>query len=336
MPNMPDRKINQSDIARQADVSISTVSRALSGAPGIRPELRERIMSIAYSLGYDHPAGNDAQRVAVILPMNPVTGGLHQIFQETFDGFQAAALESGLRLFPHLIMERDVTAAQLREIHDSIGSTTTVIFYARPDAELMQYLQQTGPFVQVFNRDGEMRFDAVMADDRAGARLMVRHILGLGHRKTAFVFAPSRPSSQRRQQGMHEALADVPDASATLIALDHDRQETAFDYFTALFAKGRPAWSVAICVNDLVAMGLIQAARDAGLSVPGDLSVSGFDSLAWSQMTKPSLTTMHVDRAALGREVANALLRRLADPAAPVLTVMQGSTLLPGGTVTAI
>ncbi len=324
-------KVNQADIARRAGVSISTVSRALSGTAGLRPELRKRILAIAETLGYATAERPGGQRVVVILPMHPATGGLHQVFQETFDGIRAAATAEGYELFPYLLAESDVTLARMREIHSARGTTCTIILYCRIAEDLRDYMVRTGPLIIVHEFDTAMQFDTLVVDGRNGTRMLTERVLAMGHRRLCFLMGHHRRNATERLLGFEEALRGCPGAQGEVIALGHDRQETAYDHFTRTFRSGlRPECSVLLCVNDLMALGVLQAVQEAGLSVPGDFSVAGFDNLGWSQIATPQLATMNVDRGAMGRETIELLGRRLRAPQAPVLAVSQGCTFLPG------
>lgn len=335
-PETGPRRINQADIARRANVSISTVSRALSGAPGTRPEVRARILEIASSLGYviEPPAVASTERAVVILPMHPVTGGLHQSFQENFDGVKEEAAEQGMELFPYLLPESEITASRIQGYLNDHGTGSTLLFYSDPTEALCQLIQAEGAMVMVNNSDPMMRFDSILPDNVAGTRIITDHVIAAGHRRIAYVIGNTRLNPRQRLDGFQSAVSGRPELETSVINIGYDREETALEYFRKLFAEeGTPRWTAALCANDLMALGMLQAASEAGLNVPGDFSLVGFDNLGWSQLATPRLTTMDVDRREMGREAVRLLRRRQARPTAPVLSILQAATLLDGNSV---
>ncbi|MAQ83993.1 MAG: LacI family transcriptional regulator [Maritimibacter sp.] len=329
------RKINQADIARRAEVSISTVSRALSGAPGTRPEVRARILKIASSMGYSLPEALASERVAVFLPMHPVTGGLHQVFQENFDGVKNAATELDVDIFPYLMPEADITLDRVRGIMDDHQTRNAILFYADVPDDLSEYFLNEGTMVLVNNIDPMMRFDSILPDNYSGSAVMTKHVIAAGHRKIAFLVGNLRHNPKQRLAAFRDVMAEHPEVDAEVINITYDREETAYEYFRRFFTThGKPEWTAAVCANDLMALGVLQAAWEAGLKVPDDFSVTGFDNIGWSQMATPRLTTLDVDRREMGREAVRLLRRRIATPDAPVQTVLQGCTFLAGASVT--
>ncbi|WP_176085271.1 LacI family DNA-binding transcriptional regulator [Martelella sp. HB161492] len=332
------KRINQADIAELADVSISTVSRALGGAHGISPEVRERIRRIADELGYsERPPVSlavPAVKAVVYLPMHPVTGGLHPIFQETYDGIVAAAAENAFELFPKLLPEEDIDLALIEENAESHATATAFMFYVDPVPEVARFFQHSGSLVLVNNIDADMRFDSVIVDNYAGSKLATRKILAAGHRNILFVAGNLRYSPRERLRGFYDAIAECPDACGQQVVIGYDRHETALDYFKRYFeSRENWDWTAIVCGNDLMAIGIMQAARECGLSVPDDFSIIGFDDISWSAMTAPRLTSIRYDRAGLGEEAIRLMKRRIEFPDAPVIKAVEGVTFVEGGSI---
>lgn len=328
------RKINQSDIARRADVSISTVSRALSGAAGTRPEVRARILEIATSLGYSPAEALTADRAVVFLPMHPVTGGLHQVFHECYEGVTEAAAQDGITLFPYLLPESEMTGARIAALLDEHDTRAAMQFYTEPSDEVRAHFAERGTLVLVYNSDPQMRFDSIMPDGYAAARMMTESVIAAGHRRIAFAIGNTRLVPRQRLAGFRAAVADHPGIEGSVISIGYDREETAHAFFRETFQRnGKPDWSAAVCANDLIALGVLQAAWETGLSVPADFSLTGFDNIGWSQLATPRLRTMGIDRRSMGREAVRLLRRRMAQPEASVLGVLQGARFLAGSSV---
>lgn len=328
------RKISQADVARLADVSVSTVSRALAGGNGISLEVRNRIREAAAELGYVERVRGSAISVVVYLPMHPVTGGLHQVFKEIFDGVREAAEANDVTIHPRMLPMNAVDLACVTYEAEECKTSAALMFYMDPPPDVADFFLEKGALILVNNIDHEMRFDSAIPDDFGGSRLATRKILEKGHRKIAYVTGNNRFSSSERQRGFLAAVAAQPGAEGAIIDIGHDRYETAYDHFNSLFSARRPLeWTGLVCGNDLMAMGIMNAAERNGVKVPDDLSIVAFYDLGWAGMTSPPLTTIHVDCKALGLEIIRLLQRRIADPAAVPLQVKMGVAHVPGATV---
>ncbi|QQM29093.1 LacI family DNA-binding transcriptional regulator [Martelella lutilitoris] len=335
------KKISQADIALRADVSISTVSRALGGAQRISPVVRERVRRIAEELGYSEreralPARMPEAEIktVVYLPMHPVTGGLHPIFQETYDGMVAAAAENGLQLFPKLLPEEDLDIDFVTRQAEEHGTATAFMFYVDPIPEVARFFQENGSLVLVNNVDTRMRFDSVIVDNYAGMKRATEAMLEAGHRRLLFVAGNLRYSPRERMRGFFDAVSECPDASGEQLVIGHDRHETALEYFKRYFGEHESwDWTGMVCGNDLMAIGTMQAARENSLTVPDDFSVIGFDDISWSAMTAPRLDTIRYDRIGMAEEAIRLLRRRIEKPDAPVIKAVQGVTYIAGGTI---
>lgn len=328
------RKISQADVAKLADVSVSTVSRALAGGNGISLEVRNRIREAAAELGYVERVRGSAISVVVYLPMHPVTGGLHQVFKEIFDGVREAAEANDVTIHPRMLPMNAVDLACVTYEAEECKTNAALMFYMDPPPDVADFFLQKGSLILVNNIDDEMRFDSAIPNDFGGSRLATRKILQKGHRKIAYVTGNNRFSSSERQRGFLAAVAAQPGAEGSIIDIGYDRYETAYDHFNGLFCAHRPLeWTGLVCGNDLMAMGIMNAAERNGVKVPDDLSIVAFYDLGWAGMTSPPLTTIHVDCKALGVEIIRLLQRRIADPAAVPLQVKMGVAHVPGATV---
>lgn len=328
------RKISQADVAKLADVSVSTVSRALAGGNGISLDVRNRIREAAAELGYVERVRSGAISVVVYLPMHPVTGGLHQVFKEIFDGVREAAEANDVTIHPRMLPMNAVDLACVTYEAEECNTNAALMFYMDPPPDVAAFFLEKGSLILVNNIDQEMRFDSAIPNDFGGSRLATRKILEEGHRKIAYVTGNKRFSSSERQRGFLAAVAAQPGAEGSIVDIGHDRYETAYDHFNSLFASGRPLeWTGLVCGNDLMAMGIMNAADRNGVKVPDDLSIVAFYDLGWAGMTSPPLTTIHVDCKALGLEIIRLLQRRIADPTAVPLQVKMGVAHIPGATV---
>lgn len=329
------RRVNQADIARAAEVSISTVSRALAGQGGMSPELRDRIRRIANELGYaDNQRADSALKAVVYLPMHPVTGGLHQVFQDILDGARQAAEQDGITLFPKLLPEGAIDLACIERNREAHGTNAAIMFYTNPTDEVAAYFEDEGALVLVNTVDLNMRFDSVIANNYAGSRLATLKMIEQGHRRLLFVTGDLRLPWMERMRGFNDAIAGSPGVEGEVVEIGFDRYETALTHFRSLFAQKPPyRFSGVVCINDLTATGIMQAASEHGVRVPDDVSIVGFEDMAFAEMTTPRLSTIRVDRHAIGLDSIRLLKRRLAERQAIPLQVQHGVSFITGGTI---
>jgi len=183
------------------------------------------------------------------------------------------------------------------------------------------------PLVLVNSRRPGTPAHWVMGDSRQGARLATEYLLDLGHRHIGFIGGPRQGQSARlRLRGYLEALRSVgitPDPA--LVLPGEGRAENGRRGLRRLLASRAPATAV-VCYNDLTAFGVLAEARAAGLRVPDDLSVVGFDNLPFSELTAPPLTTIEQPKEALGQRAVELVLHLRRGE--PVEDVVLGCTLV--------
>lgn len=328
------RKVSQADISKLADVSVSTVSRALAGGNGISLDVQNRIREAAAELGYVERSRSNAIEVVVYLPMHPATGGLHQVFKEIFDGVRLAAEANGVIIHPRVLPMSAMDLSLVTFEAEECKTNAALMFYMDPPQDVADFFLANGALVLVNNIDHEMRFDSASPDDFGGSLLATRKILEQGHRKIAYVTGNNRYNAAERQRGFLAAVAATPGAEGSIIDIGYDRYETAYDHFNDIFSAGRPLdWTGLVCGNDLMALGIMSVAERNGVKVPDDLSITAFYDLGWAGMTSPALTTIHVDCKALGKEIVRLLQRRIADPGAVPIQIKMGVSYVSGATV---
>lgn len=298
-------------VAARAGVSKSLVSLVLQDSPKVSPERRALVLAAMDDLGYrpDPLARSLAERrtrtVGVLLDdlRNPW-------FVDVLDGLRPVLVAGGLRPVlgdtwsdPHAAR----TFAELRV--DGL-----VVVGTLPDVSAVEDVAAQVPTVLAGTRDEvEGAVDVVANDDSTGVRLVVEHLLGLGHRRIAHVAGAGDVGRIRRTA----FEAAVRGAGAEPVVETADMTEDA-GHRAGLALLGRADRPTAVlAANDLSAMGVLAAADELGLSVPGDVSVAGYDDTSLARLRAVSLTS--VDNAAreVGRIAAGKLLARMEEPGEP-------------------
>ena len=303
------------DIAKKAGVAHTTVSRALRGSPLIAADTAERIQQIAFEMGY-HPSAaarslktNRSQVLGVI-----VTHIADPFFSEIIQGIDEIAQQHGYSLFIAAAQhdpDRERAIVKIMREHRVDG----VIICSTPFSpeQSRQFLTQEIPIVVINNQAAEDYRYSIYHDDAYGSQQITRHLIDLGHRKIAYLGnALSGRTNLERLSGfrqcMQAARLPIPDGYIYEVpGGDPEAGRVGVEHFLAM--ADRP--SAIFCFNDLQAIGVMKGLRQAGLIVPVDCSVAGFDNITFSDYTCPSLTTFDQPKRQIGSEAARLILELL-------------------------
>jgi LacI family transcriptional regulator/LacI family repressor for deo operon, udp, cdd, tsx, nupC, and nupG len=324
------------DIARQAGVTHATVSRALHASPLISSETSERIRKIAAELGYQPSAAarslktNRSQAVGVIL-----SHIADPFFSEILQGIDDIAQQHGYSLFIAASQrsparERAIVKTMREHRVDGVIICSTP-FSAEQSRLLLSY---DIPIVVINNQSAEDYRYSIYHDDLAGSQAVTQHLIDLGHQRIAYLGnAFSGRTNQERLSGfqaqMQAAGLPLPEGFVHEVAgSDPEQGLSGAGHFLAL--PERP--TAIFCFNDLLATGLLRGLHQAGLSVPRDCSVAGFDNIAASAYTQPPLTTFDQPKREIGIQAAQLLLD-LLNPAneirpGPSIQTLRGTLLV--------
>jgi LacI family repressor for deo operon, udp, cdd, tsx, nupC, and nupG len=304
------------DVALAAGVSKGAVSFALNGRPGISPETRTRILEAAESLGWSPSPRARALSVSKALAVGLVIARPPEILRaDAFFPSFIAGLEAVLSTRGHALLlqvaEHGDDAAYRRLVQegrvDGVFVTDLEVGDERP-----ALLEELGlPTVIIGPHLGEQsreRQSALGVDDAPGIRAAVEHLVELGHRNIANVSGPLHLVHGRsRREAWSQALQDAGLPEGVCVEADFSAESGARAMRTLLDLAERP--TAVVFANDLMAMAGLSLAISQGVSVPGDLSVTGFDDVEISAHLQPSLTSVHTDVVAWGRAAATRLLQ---------------------------
>lgn len=308
------------DVARAANVSRATVSRVMNGKESVDRSLAERVRDAANLLQY-RPSSTArnlslgrTHTVAIALPdlTNPM-------FQEILRGATTAAGESEYR-----VLVADTAGDPEREAASALDArrrcdAIMLVAPRMPEPTLRQILPALSPVV-VINREPDGFAPTLQVDYRAGIHAILEHLVSLGHRDLLYLSGPELSASNRQRLDALRAfgaarenlrIRELP-AGATI--------EAGWNSGEQVLASGATA---VVAYNDLIAFGLLGRLNMLGVAVPGDISITGFDDIAFARFAQTPLTTAAVPQARLGTnawEHLEALLRgeRLPDPTAIV------------------
>ncbi len=300
------------DVAARAGVSKSLVSRALRDAPTVSPARRAAVRRAAEELGYrpNAVARSLVQRRSHTVGV--MVSDLHNLFfVEVLDGVQAMAARHDYRVL--IVTGNRDRAAEEAALETILEHRTDAVILASSRLSLRsdEAARRSVPVVMVARAARLPGVDTVTNDDVRGAGLAVEHLASLGHRRIALVDGGSGPGAADRRRGYRMRMAALGLADEVRVAAGDFTDDGGYRGARALLETGPPP--TAICAgNDLAATGVLTALAEAGLRVPADVSLVGYDNTALAALRHVSLTTVHQPRTEMGETAMAAALRRLA------------------------
>lgn len=309
-------KVTIKDVARKAGVDPSTVSRIINNDPrlSVRDETRQRIMGAINELGYQPNSIarslrlNNSHTIGMLIPdiTNP-------LFPEVIKGVEDLSSEKDLSLI--LCNTGDLYEKEFKMIQFLLNRRVAGLLLAsvhlREDA--IAEVEKSGvPFVLVNRGNRKDRAAFVVADNATGAKMAVRHLIDLGHRKIAHIAGfLYTDSGIERLEGYRKELnlADLPIDSGYMVEAGYS-ETGGYQAMRKLLDLPDPPTAV-FAVNDLTAMGAIIAIKEQGLRVPEDISIVGFDDIWVAERISPPLTSVKVSLYEMGKLAMDMLYQRI-------------------------
>ena len=304
------------DIARELNLSVTTVSRALYGYDDVAEGTRQRVWSLAETLGYVPDTTAQRLRKGRTDTLGFVIPTFGPRFSDPFfSEFLAALGNEAARLgFDLLVSTRAPGAeeqAAYRRLVEGRRVDGLILVRTRRHDERVQYLiERDFPFVAFGRTDLEVDYSYVDSDGEAGFRQLVEYLVGLGHQRIACLSAdPELTFVAHRLTGYRAALAAHgirPDPNL-LIQADLT-QRGGYEAAGRLLDRAEPPTAL-VCLNDLMALGAMRAAQQRGLAVGHDISVTGFDDIPLAENAHPPLTTLEQPVYDIGKRLCAMLVR---------------------------
>ncbi len=310
------RRSTIAEIAAKAGVSIPTVSRVLNNRPDVSAATRERVEQVIKESGFIRSRVKNVLKASsgIIDMLIPDLTTLYPV--EIVRGVEEVLERTELRLA--LSLTHNTLESEERWLSKVIDGSTdgAILVLAHGQSKRLDMLRHHKiPFVVVDHR-GELGPDvpSVGATNWLGGRLATEHLLSLGHRRIAIISGDaSLRCSRDRIAGYRAALEDAGVAiDAELIRPGAFIQQTGYEQTCALLDLAEPPTAI-FAGSDTQAMGVYAALRARGLSLPGDMSVVGFDDVPLASIVTPALTTVRQPLAEMGRVATTMLLRLIAE-----------------------
>ncbi|MEU7593564.1 LacI family DNA-binding transcriptional regulator [Streptomyces sp. NPDC039022] len=311
------------DVARQAGVSVATVSHVLNETRPVRPDTRAAVLKAIDELGYTH---NTLARSLVTARTRSIGLAVSAIsnpyFTEILQGVEAGTLEAGYSLLiadPHDDPAHEQKVVRL--LHERRVDGMIVAPSAEP-AGMVDYLTRRKVPAVFLDRLVGDAYDQVCAENTAPVRQLVEHLAGLGHTRIGLVAGlPGLSTTTERVQGYREGLRarGLPFAPE-LLAGGNSEAEGAQDATRHLLAAPEPPTAI-ITANNAMTIGTLRALRDLGRDVPRDIALVCFDDFSWADLFAPRLTAISQPSKEIGAAAVRLLLERLEEPDRPPRTL---------------
>ena len=304
------------DVARRARVSTATVSRVLAGRGRARPETRERVFEAARDLGY-RPSGvarSLRQRATRTLGLI-VTDIENPFFPQLVRAVEDAARDLGYAiLLCNADDDPERESAYLELLVDRWVDGVVIAASSLGGRHREWLVDAKLPIVLVNSTDLQIGLSTIASDNYAGGALAARHLAALGHERYGLIAAPPRNiDGPARLAGARDALAAAGiDDARVLVATDEAGVAGGERAATDILARDRRVTAL-VAYNDLMAIGAMRAVRAAGLRIPSDVSVVGFDNVDLSAYVDPPLTTVAQATSEMGHWAVTQLASELAD-----------------------
>jgi LacI family repressor for deo operon, udp, cdd, tsx, nupC, and nupG len=302
---------NIRDVADNAGVSVATVSRTLQQPERVSPKTRSKVMAAVQAVGYKpnlmavkFRSGKTHNLVVLVPTVSNV------FFARVISGMQEAAAELGYSiLLANTLGNNDIENHYAKMVSTSQADGLIQLRAHNPFDATMMNDNGLLPMVNACEVIDDGQYPVVSLDNRAAAKAMTQHLISLGHTRIAMIKGPnSSPLTQERLNGYKDALRDANIDFDESLLLDGDFTLQAGYNAGVTISELNNRPSAVFCENDETAIGAMQAFKQANLHVPNDISVAGFDDIAFSAFVDPPLTTIAQPAEEFGRTAVTLLV----------------------------
>jgi LacI family transcriptional regulator, galactose operon repressor len=319
------------EVAKRAGVSAASVSRALSGAGGVREPVRLRVLEAAQQLSYrPNRAARDlrvrsSRAVGVLIPdiENP-------FFTSLVCGIEDFLSKTDYSLLLASYNEDPDQEERRLEVFRADGVRGLIFAASRSPSRLYAELGKAGMTLVAVSRDvPRLPVDEVTVANQDGAYAATMHLVQLGHKRIAMINGPLALTTARdRQAGYEQALreAGIP-LDESLVIHSVFKQAGGYSAMRQLLLSPTPPTAV-FAGSNLLTLGALQAIHERGLAIPNEIAIVGFDEMPWAMSLRPPLTTVAQPAFDVGRTAAELLLARVREPALPRRQVVLETRLI--------
>ncbi|GGK11824.1 LacI family transcriptional regulator [Caldalkalibacillus thermarum] len=324
------------DVAKLAGVAPSTVSRVIAGSNRISQATKERVYEAMEKLGY-HPNYNarslavkSTRSIGIIMPRSTEQAFLNPFFPEVLRGISVRANEKGYALFLSTGKNEEEQKQAVMDMVQGRRVDGVIVLYSRFDDPVVDYLMNKNfPFVMVGKpAHHASKISYVDNDNILAGKEITQHLIDLGHQRIGFVGGSRQfVVTMDRLAGYQEALSEAGIAYDAQLLIEQDfLPEGGYQGMKQLMQVENPPTALVV-VDDMMALGVISALDELGLSVPEDVSVASINDFYISRVSTPALTTVNINIFRLGYQATDKLLYWLENEEADLSPTIVGHEL---------
>lgn len=301
------------DLAKQLGVSVSAVSIALNGKPGISEETRQRILAAADEMGYRKRAWNGRKTPVLELLVYLDKDGVelfnaNPFFSRVIEGITGRCQELGYSLQIAYMREEELDGSSVRGFVPTECSGLLLLASSMPERCARAFLQLPVPVVFIDNAFRRLKANCVSIDNEFAIFSMVDHLIALGHRRIGYIgYVSPIANFQDRENAFCAAMEAHGLSCGDLLILQNCTGAAAVEETKQALCGISAMPTAFVCANDWIAASYIRALTELGLRVPENVSVTGFDNIPLSEMIAPGITTVDIPKASIGVLAVNRL-----------------------------
>ena len=311
------KSVSLNDIAARIGISKYSVSRALTGKPGVSDATRQRVLRVAHEMGYVHAAlerraaDSGDRPVVLLIPLQDVEDA--EFWMGVIAGAVSEATELGYTFATRPIDTADDGARAPTTLVQGV-----IVAGSKARAALRPYLEAGVPASLVTYPTPLEPFDAVHAADWEGGAMVAKHLVELGHERLAYVTeGPEKPSFAARARGFRETATAGSGVDVVELHIDRDEPGLSFERAYAVLAEDGRAPTGLLASTDSIAFAVAAALGRLGLVVPQDVSLVGFNDAVGSSRFVPKLTTLRIPTVDIGAAAMRFLHERIEGARTP-------------------
>ncbi|MBB6180282.1 DNA-binding LacI/PurR family transcriptional regulator [Rhizobium flavum] len=297
------RRVRLEDIAAKVGVSLSTVSRALSGEKGVREDVRQRILDAARDANYALPKPVAGTKVVLAASSAAMIDYVRNQFTlYVLEGIRERAEAVGIEIVTRPVADAAEEQRVLEEarLDEEVAG---LLFLTVDDERMLAATRDVGkPVVLINGDDPLMRLSSVTPCNRSAAQLATEYLIERGHERILFLMRPGRRTIVRRLEGWRDALAQhgLPHPEDLVMSVDDWLPELADQVISDRIGQRGLDFTAVLAAGESLAVGTMRALERAGYGVPADVSVMGMDDLPQAAFLSPPLTTVHIPAREIG------------------------------------
>ncbi len=320
----PSKRVRLEDIARHCGVSLSTVSRALAGEKGVRPEIRAKVIAMAQTQNYAMPVSLAGRKVILAASSDAMIDYVrNQFTYHVLEGLNSRAKILDVEIVTQPIGNSEDDFSLLEKI-STREDVAGFLFLTLDEENILTLINRLKkPAVLINGDDPLMRLSSVTPCNRSASRMAANYLAKLGHRKIAFMMRRGRRTIERRYEGWRDALVHIgcTDISGLVMEVDDWLPELATRAIGKHIKRHGLNFSAILAAGDSLAAGAMLGLQQAGYNVPADVSVMGMDDLPQAAFCNPPLSTIHIPMHEIGAAALDLLLGNLGGLPSPTRRV---------------